>query len=57
VDVQRVFRSVRDAVDAGFQIYDRFPDGYVVRTRHGDGWEFAVVALRMKPLLYDPLEH
>ena len=29
-----VFKSLADALRAGFQIYDRTQDGYLVRTRY-----------------------
>ena len=38
-----VFRSLADALRAGFQIYDRTPDGYLVRTRTATGWAMAIV--------------
>lgn len=39
------FTSVADAVRAGFQVYDRTSDGYLVRTRTSAGWALAVVVL------------
>jgi len=38
-----VFRSLADALRAGFQIYDRTHDGYLVRTKTPTGWAMAVV--------------
>ena len=38
-----VFKSLADALRAGFQIYDRTQEGYLVRTRTGSGWAMAVV--------------
>ncbi len=38
-----VFKSLADALRAGFQIYDRTQDGYLVRTRTENGWAMAVV--------------
>jgi hypothetical protein len=38
-----VFTSLADALRAGFQIYDRTPDGYLVRTRTEQGWAMALV--------------
>jgi hypothetical protein len=38
-----VFKSVSEALRAGFQVYDRTSDGYLVRTRTDHGWAFAVV--------------
>jgi len=39
-----VFRSLADALRAGFQIYDRTSEGYLVRTRTASGWAMALVA-------------
>jgi len=41
-----VFRSLADALRAGFQIYDRTPDGYLVRTRTATGWAMAIVTCK-----------
>ncbi len=41
-----VFRSLADALRAGFQIYDRTHDGYLVRTRTASGWAMAVVTCK-----------
>jgi Ca2+-binding EF-hand superfamily protein len=38
-----VFTSVSEALRAGFQVYDRTSDGYLVRSRTSGGWAFAVV--------------
>ncbi len=38
-----VFESLADALRAGFQIYDRIQDGYLVRTRTPTGWAMAIV--------------
>jgi len=38
-----VFDSLADALRAGFQIYDRTHDGYLVRTRTANGWAMALV--------------
>ena len=40
-----VFRSVQEAVKAGFQVYDRTQSGYLVRTRTERGWALAIVEL------------
>lgn len=40
-----VFRSVTDAINAGFQVYDRTQTGYLVRTRTERGWALAIVEL------------
>lgn len=39
----RVFRSLREALKEGFQVYDRSADGYIVRRRGAKGWELALV--------------
>jgi hypothetical protein len=44
-----VFDSLADALRAGFQIYDRTQDGYLVRTRTAQGWALAVVSCRNHP--------
>jgi hypothetical protein len=41
-----VFKSLADALRAGFQIYDRTQDGYLVRTRTANGWAMAIVTCR-----------
>lgn len=41
-----VFRTVADAVSAGFQVYDRTDCGYLVRTKTSAGWALALVDLR-----------
>ncbi len=41
-----VFDSVADALRAGFQIYDRTQDGYLVRTRTARGWAMALVSFK-----------
>jgi hypothetical protein len=41
-----VFRSLADALRAGFQIYDRTQDGYLVRTRTQNGWAMAIVTCK-----------
>jgi hypothetical protein len=38
-----VFKSVGEALRAGFQVYDRTNEGYLVRTRTNHGWAFALV--------------
>ncbi len=40
-----VFTSLADALRAGFQVYDRTPDGYLVRTKTPSGWALALVML------------
>jgi len=41
-----VFESLADALRAGFQIYDRTTDGYLVRTRTATGWAMALVSCK-----------
>lgn len=41
-----VFRSLKEAIDAGFQVYDRTGSGYLVRTRTSNGWALAIVDLQ-----------
>lgn len=44
-----VFRSLRDALAAGFAVYDRTPTGYIVRRRGPSGWELALVTIEPVP--------
>lgn len=41
-----VFRSLADALRAGYQVYDRTADGYLVRTRTAAGWAIAIVSCK-----------
>ena len=38
-----VFRSIAEALRAGFEVYDRTSEGYLVRTRTARGWALAIV--------------
>ena len=38
-----VFRSITEALRAGYQVYDRTADGYLVRIQTGNGWAMALV--------------
>ncbi|HEY1655844.1 MAG TPA: hypothetical protein VGF86_12105 [Candidatus Tumulicola sp.] len=38
-----IFRSLAQALAMGYQIYDRTPDGYLVRVRTAGGWALALV--------------
>jgi hypothetical protein len=38
-----VFKTLADALRAGYQVYDRTTDGYLVRTRTANGWAMAIV--------------
>lgn len=42
----RRFSSLVQALHAGFQVYDRTDDGYLMRTRTANGWEFAIVDVK-----------
>jgi hypothetical protein len=42
----RVFRSLKEALAEGFQVYDRTPTGYLVRAMIGGRWQLAIVDLR-----------
>ena len=41
-----VFKSLAEALRCGFQVYERTPDGYLVRTKTAAGWALAVVQQR-----------
>ena len=41
-----VFKSLADALRAGFQIYERTQDGYLVRTKTAQGWAMALVTCK-----------
>lgn len=38
-----VFRSLREALNAGYHVYDRTEGGILVRTRTQHGWAMAMV--------------
>jgi hypothetical protein len=40
----QVFRTLADALRAGFTVYDRTADGYLVRMRTAHGWAMAIVS-------------
>lgn len=40
------FPSLIAALRAGYQVYDRTGDGYLVRTRTSNGWAIAAVRVR-----------
>lgn len=40
------FKSLAEALRAGYQIYDRTSDGYLVRIKTSAGWAMAIVRLR-----------
>ena len=41
-----VFKSLADALRAGFQVYDRTSEGYLVRTKTTNGWAMALVTCK-----------
>ncbi|HLW38228.1 MAG TPA: hypothetical protein VKR99_07345 [Candidatus Eremiobacteraceae bacterium] len=41
----KVFKSVAEAQAAGFAVYDRIPDGYLVRKSSGTSFALAIVKL------------
>lgn len=43
-----VFPSLREALNNGFQQYDKTPDGYLVRRNTPKGYEFALVVVKEK---------
>ena len=38
-----VFKSLSEALRAGYHVYERTSSGYLVRMRTGNGWAMAVV--------------
>jgi hypothetical protein len=42
-----VFASLGEALRAGFHVYDRTFDGYLVRTRTSTGWALAFAKARV----------
>jgi hypothetical protein len=43
-----VFESLSEAKRAGFAVYDRTPDGYLVRARTANGWALAFAKARVE---------
>jgi hypothetical protein len=41
-----VFKTIADALRAGYHVYDRTDHGYLVRTRTPGGWALAIVNCR-----------
>jgi hypothetical protein len=39
----QVFKTLADALRAGYTVFDRTSDGYLVRTRTSSGWAMALV--------------
>ena len=44
-----VFHSVIEALNAGYEVYDRTATGYLVRIRTSAGWALALVELLSNP--------
>jgi hypothetical protein len=42
----QVFKTLADALRAGYTVYDRTEHGYLVRTRTAAGWAMAIVTCR-----------
>lgn len=40
------FKTLADALRAGYQVFDRIEHGYLVRTRTASGWAMAIVDVR-----------
>lgn len=40
-----IFTSLSEALRAGFQIYDRNSEGFIVRTMTANGWAQALVKI------------
>lgn len=40
-----VFKSVREALAAGYQIYGKTDDGYLARMRTDRGWALALIVI------------
>lgn len=38
-----VFKTLLEAFRAGFELYDRTSDGYLVRARRANGWALALI--------------
>jgi hypothetical protein len=43
----QVFKTLADALRAGFTVYDRTADGYLVRMRTANGWAMAIVTCQV----------
>jgi hypothetical protein len=39
----RVFKTLGEALRAGYHVYDKSPTGHLVRIRIGTGWALAIV--------------
>ena len=45
-----VFKTVADAIRAGYEIYDKTDFGYLCRTRTSNGWAMAMIILKLSPI-------
>ena len=41
-----VFHSLAEALRAGYQVYDRTAEGYLIRIRTKTGWAMALVIVK-----------
>lgn len=41
-----VFKRLSDALQFGYSVYDRTPNGYLLRMRTASGWAMAIVNIR-----------
>ncbi|MDQ2816729.1 MAG: hypothetical protein M3T49_00780 [Candidatus Eremiobacteraeota bacterium] len=46
----KVFESLEEALAAGFAVYDRIPEGYLVRRADGMHWALAVALCKTTDL-------
>ena len=42
----QVFHSINEALRAGFQVYDKTREGYLVRIQQKGQWAFALVVVQ-----------
>jgi hypothetical protein len=42
-----IFKTLSEAIRAGFHVYDRTSEGYLVRTRTVNGWAYALAKSRI----------
>lgn len=43
------FRTLAEALKAGYQVYDRTSTGYIVRVKTASGWALALVNCTARP--------
>ncbi|GAC1607113.1 MAG: hypothetical protein NVS3B3_09250 [Aquirhabdus sp.] len=41
-----VFPTLKAAIDAGFTVYDKLPNGYLMRIKTANGWAMAIVEFK-----------